>query len=81
MKIRVRSEDAKFTFWVPLFLLKSKWLIKKISRSKNSNIDIKKLEELLPLMIKELKKFKKHHKDFTLLNVESSDNEHVIIKL
>lgn len=81
MKLKINSDGFKFTFYMPLFLLKSRWLIKMIKKKSNSDFDIDQFKQVLPKIISELRKFKRANKNFILLDVLSSDNDHVTIKL
>lgn len=72
MKITLINENKrKHTIRFPLFMLK---LLKKSQEIKDADIDF-------DLLIKKLKKFKKTHKDFVILEAKSSDGEEVIITL
>ncbi|MFA5542985.1 MAG: hypothetical protein WC008_04940 [Bacilli bacterium] len=81
MKLKIRAEGVKLNLYIPFFILNNKWIIKKITKKSTKDIDFDQLKIVLPKMIKELKKFKKDNKGFVILDVVSSDNEHVVLKL
>ena len=80
MKIHVKSSDGhKIKLWLPISLLKSKFILNNIK--KYGRTDIEPLMESLPIIYKTLKTYIKKHGHFTLVDISSSNGEKVIIKV
>lgn len=80
MRIKVKSSDAHFSLIIPTSFICSKLGVKLISR-----YCIKDKGKLSDIQIREmaaaLKKFRKKHRDWVLVDVRSNDGERVLIKL
>ena len=75
MKLKIRSSEGyKFTFYLPISFLKSKFILRFISKEEDDNI-----KQIMPIIIKLLKKHKKDHGKFVFMEIESIDNDHIEI--
>lgn len=88
MRIQIRSEEAKkINIRLPNSLLTSKFLVRVVSNHTSRSGDpVDKetrtmLMELMPVLKQSIRKMKKKYGEFTLVEVESEDGEHVKITL
>lgn len=74
MKIRVidKEDNTNLTLYLPLFIMK--FALKRIDQFKEFDIDFNDL-------YKKLKKFKKEHGSFVLVEVKGSDGSYVKITI
>ena len=73
------SKGFGFTLWLPTALLKCKFILKKIN--KHSDTDIDQFIALLPTINKSLKEYIKKNGHFVLVDVKSAEGETVVIKV
>ena len=90
--VKSKSEDKKRTIrlWVPLWLLKQKWLLNifyKEAKKKNNGgketeqEEIEKINALTKQTYKDLKKFIKTNGHFNLVEVDAKDGTRVKIRV
>lgn len=74
MKIRVidKEDNTNLTLYLPLFIMK--FVLKRIDQFKELDIDFSDL-------YKKLRKFKKEHGNFVLVEVKGSDGSYVKITI
>ena len=78
----LKIKDSKgfgFAFWLPTALLKCKFILKKIN--KHSDTDIDQFIALLTTINKSLKEYIKKNGHFVLVDVKSAEGETVVIKV
>ena len=86
MKILIKEQNkTRLSIWVPLFVLKSKILLKVLLRKidKDEIKDEKTEEEMIkigPILHKEIKKAIKIHGHINIVEVTSKDGDKVIVK-
>ncbi|MCL2521568.1 MAG: hypothetical protein FWE36_01760 [Erysipelotrichales bacterium] len=79
MKLRIITKRYRFTFWLPIWLLKRKFIWKRLlSNMPNTQVNYK---TLVKPMYKAIKNYKKVHKQLILLDVQTSDGFVVQITL
>lgn len=83
MKIRVRSDEHNLTMVLPTALIFSKGLLKfglRVGRKYSSEVpDIP--PEIIDALCAEIRRIKKKHGSWELVNVQSADGEHVQIMI
>ena len=80
MKIHIKdSEGLGFKLWLPTSLLKSKFIINKLK--KYGGIDIEPLINSLPIIYTALKEYIMKNGHFIFVDIESSDEDKVFIKV
>ena len=78
MKIKIKTEDVKFTLIVPLAVIKTRLFWDFIPNEDNS-FDKKEMWLLSKKLYKVLKKCRKYHKKITLIDIKSDEGELVQI--
>ena len=79
MKIAIKWDETKLTLRVPTGLVLNRFTAGFGSRMlKKEGIHLTRRQTVL--FIKELKKYRRHHRDWNLVEVTENDN-HVIIKI
>ena len=74
MIIKIKDDEGhKFKLWLPTCLLKSKFLLKKLT--KYGIKDVKPLFDLTPKIYKSLKKYIRKHGHFVLVDIDSDGNQ------
>ena len=80
MTLKIKdSKGFGFTLWLPTSLLKCKFILKKIN--KHSDTDIDQFIALLPTINKSLKEYIKKNGHFVLVDVKNAEGETVVIKV
>lgn len=80
MKISIKSDDLKLTLRLPTGLILNRLTAGIVCRKlKKEGIHLTRKQ--IVLFIKELKKYKKKHRDWNLVEVEESDEDSVIVKI
>ena len=80
MKISINSGDTKFVFRFPTGLVFNRLTAGIVCKKlKKEGIHLTRKQTIL--FIKELKRYKKKHRDWNLVEVEGSDEDSVIIKI
>ncbi len=79
MKVIVRSAEDNRRIWIPNLLINAK-ILRFILREAKVDID-EKLYQVLPKLCNEIKRFRRHHKRFVLVDVITSEKEHIKITL
>lgn len=80
MKLYIIRPRLKLYFWLPVFLLRWKWLWKKII-SQNNSKEEQEIQEFLPFVLKGIKLYKKRYGHFYLLDVETKDGTKIKIRV
>lgn len=88
MKIKVKTEDARFKLWLPLSIVKWKFIWRLIEKkavtksyideegnevTKNIDIDIISIKNCIIDIYKELKRWKRKYGPLTIVDVRTSD--------
>lgn len=84
MKIQIRSNDAHLTLWLPTNLLFSRgtvWLANHLGRKYAGPALDAIPPQALEVLFAELRRIKKKHGHWDLVEVESADGEHICIRL
>lgn len=83
MKIRIRSEEQKFTIVLPTRMLFSKTILKFCLRiGKRYSVDMPDFPpEMVDALCDEIRRIKKKHGAWELVNIQSADGESVQIIL
>ena len=80
MKLYIKSNDGvKINLWLPTYLLKSKLVRNIIKKYCKTNIEL--LLDKIPKMYSLLKHYVKENGHFNLIDIVSSDETTVIIKV
>ena len=87
MKILIKEQNkTRLSIWVPLFVLKSKILLKVLLRKidkdeiKDEKIE-KEMIKIGTILHKEIKKSIKIHGHINIVEIESKDGDAVVIKI
>jgi replication-associated recombination protein RarA len=80
MKISIKWDDTKLTLRFPTSLVLNR-LTAGIVRKQLKKEGIHLTRKQTVLFIKELKRYKKTHRDWNLVEVEGSDEDSVIVKI
>jgi polyphosphate kinase len=78
MKIKIKTDDVKFTIRLPLATIKTKFFWKMISDNEYG-IDEEESHHFACMIYKELKKFRKKYGGFVLLDINTEEGELVQI--
>ena len=80
MKISIKSDDLKLTLRLPTGLILNRLTAGIVCRKlKKEGIHLTRKQTVL--FIKELKKYKKTHRDWNLVEISENDTDSVIIKI
>ena len=80
MKIFIKSDDLKLTLRLPTGLILNRLTAGIVCRKlKKEGIHLTRKQTVL--FIKELKKYKKKHRDWNLVEISENDTNSVIIKI
>ena len=80
MKISIKSDDLKLTLRLPTGLILNRLTAGIVCRKlKKEGIHLTRKQTVL--FIKELKRYKKKHRDWNLVELEGSDEDSVIVKI
>ena len=80
MKISIKSDDLKMTLRFPTGLILNRFTAGIVRRKlKKEGIHLTRKQTVL--FIKELKKYKKTHRDWNLVEISENDTNSVIIKI
>ena len=80
MKISIKSDDLKLTLRLPTGLILNRLTAGIVCRKlKKEGIHLTRKQTVL--FIKELKKYKKKHRDWNLVEISENDTNSVIIKI
>jgi len=80
MRIKIRSADQRLALAFPTCLLNA-WFLHLVLKDKISADEEDAIDEILPMVRKELKRLKKRDRHFVLVDVVSSDGDRVKITL
>lgn len=80
MKIYISRPRLKLFFWVPTSILRWKWMWKKMV-SCADYVEYDELVELLPSVVKGIKKYIKTNGHFYIVDVQATDGTKVKIKV
>lgn len=80
MKISIKSDDLKFTLRLPTGLILNRLTAGIVCRKlKKEGIHLTRKQTVL--FIKELKKYKKKHRDWNLVEASENDTNSIVIKI
>lgn len=80
MKISIKSDDLKLTLRLPTGLILNRLTAGIVCRKlKKEGIHLTRKQTVL--FIKELKKYKKKHRDWNLVEVSENDTNSIVIKI
>ena len=80
MKISINSDDLKFTLRLPTGLILNRLTAGIVCRKlKKEGIHLTRKQTVL--FIKELKKYKKKHRDWNLVEASENDTNSIVIKI
>lgn len=80
MKISIKSDDLKLTLRLPSGLILNRLTAGIVCRKlKKEGIHLTRKQTVL--FIKELKKYKKKHRDWNLVEVSENDTNSIVIKI
>ena len=75
MKLRIKEGKQKVSFWLPTSFLKWKIVQKKFL--KETDMDEKTKEKIIkvwPVLFKIIKEYKKEHRNFQIIEIESEES-------
>jgi hypothetical protein len=75
MKITIRDGNSHYHFWVPVSFLSSRLFWKLYCPAKDF-----KVPKLAHRLVKELKRYRRKHGPWTLVEIHSGEDEDVIIR-
>ncbi len=80
MKISIKSDDLKLTLRLPTGLILNRLTAGIVCRKlKKEGIHLTRKQTVL--FIKELKKYKKKHRDWNLVEISENDTNSIVIKI
>jgi hypothetical protein len=79
MKVLVKSQEDNIRVWIPNLLINPR-ILRFILKKANVAVD-DNLKRVLPKLCLTLKKFRRHHKRFVLVEVITLKKEHIKITL
>lgn len=79
MKVIVKSKENNVRIWVPNFFINAK-ILRFVLREAKVEIDYQ-LNNLLPKLCAAIKSFRRQHKRFLLIEVITSEKEHIKITI
>ena len=83
MRIRVKGETARFGLVLPTGLVLNRltvYILWEIARKENGGEPIPITPKQAVRLMQEIKRYKKHHPDWILVEVEKSDGGSVLVK-
>ena len=84
MKIKIRSDEHKFTLWIPTGLMFSRstvWIVNKLGRKYAGDALQNIPPEALDRLFAEFRRIKRKHGRWDLIDLESADGDVVKIVL
>lgn len=81
MKIKVVSKEKKIKFWLPNFLLASKFVGRLISKNVSDDKIKVNIKKSLPQLYTVIKKYRKENGPLKLVDIETSSGEIVEITI